>query len=317
MIFIKYADINGMLNRVIEICQENRYLSLKRGFLVIHEGESEIGTVPLDDIAVLVLSAQQITMTKNVLNALSENGCITILCGKNYSPQSMIIPTYSHYLFTKILKNQIEASIPFKKRMWQQVVVQKITNQALALKYCGKEDESVLIKKIASLVDSGDTKNREAYAARMYWKFLFGDDFIRDKDGDGINALLNYGYAIVRSAMARAVCAGGLLPSLGIHHDNKTNQFCLVDDIFEVYRPLIDCIVYRLVQNNETALTPDVKKVLAQSLQIKVHTREGDSSAIQSMQYLVASYVNALEYKKPVIELPDWGVNGDGITIIE
>ncbi len=307
-----------MLNRVLEISQENRYISLNRGFIVIKEKDTELASIPLDDIAVLLLSAQSVVITKNILNALSERDCITVLCGKNYSPQSMVIPEASHCMFAKIVKSQINASLPLKKRIWQQIVIQKIKNQALSLKHCGKEADAVLINKIASMVDSGDTKNREAYAARMYWKSLFGEKFIRNKDGDdSINIMLNYGYAVMRAGMTRAVCAGGLLPSLGIHHDNNLNQFCLADDLFEIYRPMVDVLVYKMTSDGEQELTPENKKQLVKALKIKVKTSQGFSPALQSMHYLVSSYVHSLEEKKVVIDLPDWEVNNDGITIIE
>ena len=295
-----------MLNRVLEICEENRYLSLNRGFIVIKHDSEELGKVPLDDIGVLLLSAQGVSFSKNILNALAEKGCITILCGKNYAPQSMVLPLYSHYHSAKIIKNQIDASLPLKKRIWQQIVIQKIKNQALTLKLCQKDESVQLIEKIASMVKSGDSENREAYAARMYWKALFGKDFIRDKDLPGINSFLNYGYAIMRSAMARAVCSSGLIPSLGIHHDNNLNQFALADDLFEIYRPMIDCIVYRIYSDDSQELTPEIKRKLTDALWIKVHTAEGDSPAFQSMQYMTASYVHALEEKKAAIDLPVW-----------
>lgn len=305
-----------MLNRVLEIAEENRYLSLKRGFIVIQQGNEELGSVPLDDIAVLLLSAQGVTLTKNVINALSEKGCITIFCGTNYIPLSMVLPIASHTYFTKIIKNQINATEPFKKRVWQQIVIQKIKNQSLSLGYT-KKPEAEKLKMIADTVKSGDTDNREAYAAKLYWKALFGESFIRDKNGDGINAFLNYGYAIMRAGMARAICAHGLLPALGIHHDNNLNQFCLADDFFEIYRPLVDNLVYKLWENGERELTPQNKKILVGLLKIKVHTSGCDTQAVQSMQYMVSSFVNALEAGKTDIELPVWEGNADGITIIE
>ena len=306
-----------MLNRVLEIAEENRYISLKRGFIVIQQGNEELGSVPLDDIAVLLLSAQGVTITKNVINALSEKGCITIFCGQNYIPLSMVLPIASHTYFTKIIKTQINSSEPLKKRVWQQIVIRKIKNQALSLKYCGKEENIELIEKISRMVKSGDPDNREAYAARMYWKALFGDSFTRDKDGDGINAFLNYGYAIMRACMARAICSHGLIPSLGIHHDNNLNQFCLADDLFEIYRPIVDTFVYKLIENGEKELTPQNKKSLASLLKVKVHTSEGESQVVQSMQYYASSFVKALEVGKPDIELPLWEGNDNGITLIE
>lgn len=306
-----------MLNRVLEIAEDNRYLSLKRGFIVVQQGDQELGSIPLDDIAVLLLSAQGVTLTKNVLNALSEKGCITVFCGANYIPLSMVVPIASHTYFTKIIKTQINASEPFKKRVWQQIVIQKIKNQALSLKYCKHEEKIELIEKISRMVKSGDPDNREAYAARVYWKALFGDDFTRDKDGDGINAFLNYGYAIMRAGMVRAICSHGLIPSLGIHHDNNLNQFCLADDLFEIYRPIVDTFVYKLFEKGESELKPENKKLLASLLKVKVRTSEGESPVVQSMQYMVSSLVNALEVGKPNIELPVWEGNENGITIIE
>lgn len=306
-----------MLNRVLEIAEENRYISLKRGFIVVQQGNEELGSVPLDDIAVLLLSAQGVTLTKNVVNALSEQGCITVFCGQNYIPLSMVVPIASHTYFTKIIKTQIKASEPLKKRLWQQIVIQKIKNQALSLKHCGKADETKLIEKIAQMVKSGDPDNREAYAARMYWKALFGDTFTRDKNGDGINTFLNYGYAIMRASMARAICAHGLIPSLGIHHDNNLNQFCLADDLFEVFRPIVDTLVYKIISKGESELTPENKKTLVKLLKVKVHTSEGESPVVQSMQYMVSSFVRALEAGKPIIELPSWEGNENGTTIIE
>lgn len=306
-----------MLNRVIEIAEENRFISLKRGFLIVQQGNQELGTVPIDDIAVLLLSAQGVTLTKNILNALSEKGCITILCGKNYIPLSMVMPVYSHTFFTKIIKNQINSSLPLKKRIWQKIVIKKIQNQALNLKFCEKEEESIKLNKIIALVKSGDSDNKEATAARLYWKSLFGSDFIRDKDGEGVNALLNYGYAIMRAAMTRSICAHGLLPSLGIHHDNNLNQFCLADDLFEIYRPLVDCLVYKLLEEGVKEVNSESKKKLVKCLNIKVHTSEGESQAIQSMEYFVSSFVKAMDSGKPDIELPEWEGNENGITIIE
>ncbi len=293
-----------MLNRVLEIHEENRYLSLNRGFIVIQHGSEELGRVPLDDVGVLLLSAQSVSFSKNILNALAEKGCVSVLCGKNYTPQSMVLPVYSHYLFAKILKNQINSSLPFKKRIWQQVVVKKILNQALTLKLCGKD--SGFLERIATTVKSGDSDNREAYAARLYWKSLFGKEFTRDKDLEGVNSFLNYGYAIMRASMARAVCSSGLLPSLGIHHENHLNQFALADDLFEIYRPIVDYIVFNLNPAEETELNHEYKTKLADALWIKVHTSQGDSPAFQSMQYLTASYVRALEDGKAVIDLPEW-----------
>lgn len=296
-----------MLNKILEISEENRYVSLYRGFIEIKHNSELLGRVPLDDISVLILSSQSITLSKNVINALAEKNGITILCGKNYIPESIVMPIANHYLYTKNIKNQISNSEPFKKRIWQQIVVKKIENQALVLKLYGKEFQEV--EKISKTVKSGDTTNREAYAAKLYWKKLFGQDFVRDKDGTGINALLNYGYAVMRASMIRALCGSGLQTALGVNHNNNLNQFCLADDFFEIYRPIVDYFVYDLWQKNATELLPQTKQKLVTCLKANVITEKGNTPAYQSMHYLANSYVQAMEIKNANIELPLW--NGE------
>ena len=304
-----------MLNRILEISEENRYISLSRGFVVVKQDNVELGKIPIDDVSVLLLTAQSVTVSKNILNALSENNCITILCGKNYVPNSIVVPISNHYQFTKNLKNQINVSEPFKKRIWQQIVIQKIKNQSLVLKLCNKDYQ--LVEKISSLVKSGDTDNREAYAAKIYWNCLFGKEFRRDKNAEGINSLLNYGYAIIRASMIRAICSAGLLPALGVNHNNNLNQFCLADDFMEIYRPLIDITVYNLYKNGIVEISPIIKKELINTLWINIHTKEGNSPVFQSMHYLVGSYVHALENKISSIELPIWAGDIDEKSSIE
>lgn len=298
-----------MLYRVIEIYDENKYLSLDRGFLQIQQGNAVLGKIPIDEIGTLLLTAQGVTVTKNVLNALSENGCITILCGKNYAPENMVVPIGQHYHFAKIVKTQINTTQPLKKRIWQQIIINKIKNQSICLKMHNKIKESKQLEIYSTQVKSGDTENKEAQAAKIYFKSLFGTNFIRNKNSDGINSLLNYGYAIIRSAMARAVCSAGLIPSLGLHHDNYLNSFCLVDDFLEIYRPIVDTIVYELYKNNIQELTPKVKKNLIDSIWVKIETKKGTSPVFQSMQYMVSSYVKSLEEKKSEIEIPIWKGN--------
>lgn len=296
-----------MLNKILEISEENRYISLYRGFIEIKHNSELLGRVPLDDISVLILSAQGITLSKNVINALAEKNGITILCGKNYIPECIVMPIANHYLYTKNIKNQITNSEPFKKRVWQQIVIRKIENQALVLKLYNKDYQE--IENISKTVKSGDTNNREAYAAKLYWKKLFGQDFVRDKDGDGLNALLNYGYAVMRASMIRALCGSGLQTALGVNHNNNLNQFCLADDFFEIYRPIVDYFVYDLWQKNETDLLPQTKQKLVTCLKANVITEKGNTPAYQSMHYLANSYVQAMEIKNANIELPLW--NGE------
>ena len=295
-----------MLHQIIEIQEEGRYLSLDRGFLSIAHKNEHLASVPLDDIAVLLISAQSVSFSKHILNEIAERGGISILCGKNYLPQSMVVPVSGHYLQTETINRQIEASLPFKKNIWRQIVESKLLNQSQALKYANDDTISTKIKLIGKTVRSGDPDNREAYGARLYWKALFGDDFTRDKDGDGLNALLNYGYAIARSSMIRAICSAGLLPSLGVHHDNKLNPFCLGDDLFEPFRPIVDVTVFDLNKIGENTINPEVKKKLAEVLWYKMKTVEGYSPLFQSMHYMVSSFSRALINKEPCILIPEW-----------
>ena len=295
-----------MFCRVVEVYEENRFLSLNRGFLEVKSKNELLGSVPLDDIGVLLLSAQGVSMTKNVLNALAEKGCVTVLCGANYAPQSMVLPVSANYHAAKTIKSQIEASVPLKKQIWKQVVAKKIQNQAIALKVCDKEKDAARLLEIAKTVKSGDADNREAYAAKLYWKALFEGEFTRARFGENQNSFLNYGYAVLRACMARAVCSSGLLPSLGIHHDNQLNQFCLVDDLLEVFRPLVDLIVFELWCGGARELDPASKKRLSAVLMCKVEMSGESSPVFNAMKYFALSYARALENKAKAIEMPEW-----------
>ncbi|MGI5173134.1 type II CRISPR-associated endonuclease Cas1 [Treponema sp. OMZ 840] len=306
-----------MLHQIVEIQEENRHLSLERGFLNIRTKDEEIGKVALDDIAVLLISAQGASITKNIIVELSSRGAVTVLCGKNYEPVSIVYPVAGNYRHAGIIRTQIDASIPFQKQIWKQIVSRKLHNQAKSLLLCGNKPEAALLEHISKDVKSGDKDQREGYGAKVYWQALFGKDFIRDQDGDGINALLNYGYAVMRSSMCRALCAAGLHPALGIHHQNMLNPFCLADDFFEIYRPIVDCIVYKLCENMLFVLTPETKKTLIQALWIKMKTVEGYSPAFQSMHYMASSFVKALKLRDADFEIPVWEGKNEKFSRIE
>jgi CRISPR-associated protein Cas1 len=248
-----------------------------------------------------------VSFSKHILNELAGRGSVSILCGKNYIPLSMVMPVSGHYQQAGIIKTQIDASIPFRKNIWKQVVEEKLKNQAKSLLLCGKDADAGRLQNIAKTVKSGDSDNREAYGAKLYWKALFGKTFSRDPDGGGVNALLNYGYAVVRASVARAVCSAGLLPSFGIFHTNSLNPFCLADDFLEPFRPLVDIAVYHLAeQKNDDELTPQVKQKLADILWIKIKTSEGNSPLFQAVHYMCSSYTKALKAKKANFNIPVW-----------
>ena len=204
-------------------------------------------TKPIEDIGVVVLDNKQITVTSGLLEALLENNCAVISCDSKSMPVGLMLPLYGNTTQNERFRHQLEASLPLKKQLWQQTIKVKIENQAAVLKKCTGE-EIRCMKVWASEVKSGDSDNMEARAAAYYWKKLFPiEGFTRDRDGISPNNLLNYGYAILRAVVARGLVTSGLLPTLGIHHHNRYNAYCLADDIMEPYRPYVDELVYNIV----------------------------------------------------------------------
>jgi len=239
------------------------YLSLKNSQLVIKLPEVEkndtlpesfkvesVRTVPIEDIGVMVIDNKQITFTSGLMEALLDNNCAVITCDSRSMPQGLLLPLESNTTQSERFTAQIEASLPLKKQLWQQTVQAKITNQAAVLQTIrGLPIRNM--QKWANEVKSGDSEHHEGRAAAFYWKNIFPNvaDFRRDKEGVPPNNLLNYGYAILRAVVARALVASGLLPTLGIHHHNKYNAYCLADDIMEPYRPFVDKLVVEIVDS--------------------------------------------------------------------
>ncbi len=229
------------------------YLSTKNNQLVIDTNgkgamhRASTVTVPIEDIGFVVLENPQITITMPTLQKLNANNVAVICCDEKHHPSAMVLNLDSHHLQGELFRNQLDASVPLKKQLWKQTIEQKIKNQAGVLKNLGKPVGA--LPGYACQVSSGDATNREGAAAREYWKILFGENFIRDRYGDAPNAFLNYGYIVLRAGVARALVGSGLLPTLGIHHHNRYNAFCLADDIMEPYRPYVDEAVYQLWQS--------------------------------------------------------------------
>ncbi|MBQ2375443.1 MAG: type II CRISPR-associated endonuclease Cas1 [Bacteroidales bacterium] len=256
------------------------YLSLKNSQLVIRLPEVEtnsslpesfraetIKTIPIEDIGVVVLDNKRITITQGVLEALLENNCAVITCNDSHLPVGMHLPLVGNTTQTERMRFQIEASLPLKKQLWQQTISAKIQNQALVLRQMrGTEVRNML--KWASEVKSGDSENLEARAAVYYWQNAFPmiENFTRSREGVSPNNLLNYGYAILRAIVARALVSSGLLTTLGIHHRNKYNAYCLADDVMEPYRPYVDRLVMQLYDKYPDCeeLTKELKAELLQ-----------------------------------------------------
>ena len=256
------------------------YLSLKNNQLVIKLPEVETNsslpedfkaeatkTIPIEDIGIVVLDNKRITITQGVMEALLENNAAVITCNESHLPIGMHLPLVGNTTQTERMRFQIEASLPLKKQLWQQTISAKIQNQALVLRQIrGTEVRNML--KWASEVKSGDSENLEARAAVYYWQNAFPmiENFTRSREGVSPNNLLNYGYAILRAIVARALVSSGLLTTLGIHHRNKYNAYCLADDIMEPYRPYVDRLVMQLYDKypNCEELTKELKAELLQ-----------------------------------------------------
>ena len=250
------------------------YLSLRNAQLIIRLPEvvdndtlpeyfkqvSEVSK-PIEDIGVIVLDHKQITITSGVLEAFLENNCAVLTCDSKSMPVGLLLPLHGNTTQNERFRQQLDASLPLSKQLWQQTVKAKIENQAAVLKECTGE-EMMCMRVWAANVRSGDPDNQEARAAAYYWKNLFRiEGFTRDRDGIPPNNLLNYGYAILRAVVARGLVASGLLPTLGIHHHNRYNAYCLADDIMEPYRPYVDRLVYSIVRQggNYAELTKELK----------------------------------------------------------
>lgn len=212
-------------------------------------------SVPIEDIGVLVLEHQQVSITHYLLNKLTENNTAVIVCNSTHHPTGLLMPLESNTLQSERFREQIDASAPLKKQLWQQTVAAKITNQAAVLAQWQVNNK--LLLNLAAAVKSGDTDNVEGTAAVYYWQNIFPPAwlFYRKREGSPPNNLLNYGYAILRATMARALVAAGLLPTLGIFHRNRYNAYCLADDIMEPYRPFVDAIVRGIIQETSVVQT--------------------------------------------------------------
>jgi CRISPR-associated protein Cas1 len=237
-------------------------LSVKNSQLIVSylDKSEEDKQVPIEDIGYIVLEHQQSIVSMPALNALSDNNVAVIFCNRNHLPASMLLNLDSHSTQSEKFRDQIAASLPLKKNIWQQIITAKIKNQSFILNKLGKNGD--MLRPLYMNVKSGDSDNKEGTAARLYWRELFGKSFVRDQDGADLNALLNYGYAILRAAVARALMGAGLLPTLGVFHRNRYNAFPLADDMMEPFRPFVDEIVYHLAENDIYTLTKETKSAL-------------------------------------------------------
>ncbi|MFB3905711.1 MAG: type II CRISPR-associated endonuclease Cas1 [Acidobacteriota bacterium] len=265
-----------MIKRIIEISSRPVQLRVRLGRLIIHQGSLEPVSIPCEDVGFLVIDHAQATFSTHVLTTLANYGAGVVFCGPTHLPESMVLPFSQNRETISRLHQQITASVSTRKRLWQQIVRAKIHAQAANLPK--SSDARIRLERIAREVRSGDPANAEAQAARIYWRYWLGGDifFHRDPKAEGLNVFLNYGYSVLRAAVARALVVSGLLPALGIHHCNRANGYCLADDLVEPLRPLIDDRARGLWLSGRRTLDRMVKAELLGVLQSPV--RCGDSS---------------------------------------
>lgn len=280
------------------------YLSLADNQIVAKQDDGE-ARIPIEDIAWIVLDSPQVTLSTALIAACMDAGVVIVTTDQSHTPSGMLLPFHRHHRQAEIASVQSDVSLPLKKRLWQVLVRRKIDNQASNLIACGRD--ATALRAMANLVGSGDPDNTEARAARAYWPRLFAD-FIRDDGTDKRNALLNYGYAIVRSAVARALVAAGLLPAFGLNHASATNAFNLADDMVEPFRPFVDRQVWILtsrgtVSKGETTVAE--RQALASILTETTTFGAETVSLLTATEQAAESLVRAMQIRSSaILQLP-------------
>jgi len=283
-----------MLKRSILI--ENKASISSKNLQLVIKTELRDTTIPIEDIGFLIIDNSEVSISINAMNLLVENNTALIICGQNHLPNGLFLSLNSHNIQQEIFKHQLEASVPLKKQLWQYTVIEKIKNQGQLLERISGVNNP--LNHFASKVLSGDSSNMEGVAAAHYWKAFFDFKFKRERFGDYPNNFLNYGYAILRAATARALSGSGLLNTLGIHHKSKYNAFALADDIMEPFRPLVDEKVFELMQSFEeqelnTKLKAEILTILTRTVYF-----EGEKSTLMVALQKTASSLQHCYYGK-------------------
>jgi len=290
-----------MIKRTLLV--ENKTVITTRNLQLILKSEIRESSVPIEDIGFLIIDHAETYLSIPAMNLLIENNTSLILCNNNHLPNGMFLNLNSHHIQQEIFKNQIDASVPLKKQLWQQTIIEKITNQGILLEMITGEKNS--FQFLASKVLSGDSSNMEGVAANQYWKSFFEIKFKRERFGDYPNNFLNYGYAILRAATARALSGSGLLNTLGIHHKSKYNAFALADDIMEPFRPIVDEKVYEIMQRyEEQELNTVIKTELLQILTRTVYFKEEKSPLMVALQKTASSLQQCYTGNRKKIKYP-------------
>lgn len=266
------------------------YLSTKHNCLVIDNGEKD--SVPIEDIRCVMIDNRQTTMSAALMSKMASSGAAVMICDDYHMPTSILLPMNQYSRQLKVLQLQLDQTIPFKKRLWTQIVKSKINNQAKCLCFCGMNDIGSQLAKMAQTVKPGDPQNTEGRAAALYFKTLFGAKF-RRSDDDEINASLNYGYSIIRSYIARSLVIHGLEPVLGIHHKSELNNFNLADDLLEPFRPIIDLYTFAHLEEGidfSTAYRAEMISIMNMDMLSKQQYCSIDVAIERLIQSVVACY---------------------------
>jgi CRISPR-associated protein Cas1 len=294
-----------VIKRLIEVSSGPAHLSVKHHQLIVSRPDQAPVQVPCEDIGILLVDHPAVTYTHAVFGALAEAGAAVVACGRGHQPEGVWLPLEANTLIGERSRAQIEAAAPLKKRIWRAIVASKLRQQARVLAATSGDDHG--LEAMAGRVRSGDSDNREAAAARRYWSALFGADFQRQREGRPPNQLLNYGYAVMRSAVARAISGAGLLPVLGVHHHHRSNAFALADDLMEPYRQLVDLRVWEIVQARSVGadISKDDKAALLGLLTATVPIGGQRTMVLLATHATATSYWRALERRHPDLALPD------------
>jgi CRISPR-associated protein Cas1 len=292
-------------NRIVEIAESPARLRVERQQLVVELPEGQVHSVPLEDLAVIIVAHPQVSYTQAVLSELVSRGGTFVTCDRSRMPIGILLPLDAHTTQTQKFREQIEFPVPRAKRIWQQIVREKIRMQGRLLERVHGSDSGLF--SLIPQVRSGDPENVEARAARKYWTALFGSDFRRDRDAADHNRMLNYGYAVLRAATARAICAAGLHPSLGVHHHNKYNSWCLADDVMEPYRPVVDRAVTQLVSGCDDIPEFDqqTRAALLASLTTFVRIDGQNRTLFDALALTAQSLAAAIQQSSVGLKLPE------------
>ncbi len=287
-----------MTEHIIDLSEEGGRLKIDLERLAITQGEKET-FIPLHEVAIVIVSHPAVSLTQPVLAGLMKHGAVFITCDEKRMPIGMMYPLVGHHLQMERLHYQISASLPIRKRAWQQIIKAKIYAQGRLLLELYGDDKGLI--PMAERVQSGDPDNVEGLASRKYWRFLFPPKFKfhRNPEAGGINALLNYGYAVLRGMTARAIVSAGLNPSIGVHHHNRYNPFCLADDLMEPYRPLVDFAVVQFIKDKDTfvELNKEAKQYLIQSLLKKYKLKDEERTLFDVISRTTVSLCHMFEEK--------------------